>query len=318
MSQPMGFYTDTTVCIGCKACQVACHQWNDLPAELGNIAHEVENKPTPTVIPLEAVGVGNAQGFRTRPLTGNSYDNTGSLSAVNWRHVKFIEKSGTGDRSGGQASYDQQDVERGNLQWLMMSDVCKHCVNAPCLEVCPTGAIMRTEFDSVYIQEPVCNGCRDCISACPFGVIHVSGLENEGKGVAKKCTLCYDRMQHGLTPACAQACPTESIQFGPIADLKVRAQKRVDQLHGMGFTQARLYGADDKVLGGLNAFYLLMDEPEVYGLPAAPKLPSRIVAPSHLWSAGMALVMSVLGAITFRKKRMDDFARERATEEVAP
>ncbi len=316
MSQPMGFYTDTTVCIGCKACQVACHQWNDLPAELADIAHETENNHT--IIPLEAVGIGNSLGLQTRPLTGDSYDNTGSLSAVNWRHVKFIEKSGTGDLSGGQASYNQQDPERSNLQWMMMSDVCKHCVNAPCLEVCPTGAIIRTEFDSVYIQEPVCNGCRDCISACPFGVIHVSGLANEGKGTAKKCTLCYDRMQHGLTPACAQACPTESIQFGPIADLKVRAQKRVEQLHDLGFAQARLYGADDKVLGGLNAFYLLMDEPEVYGLPSAPKLPSRIVAPSHAWSGLMALVMGVIGAITFRKKRMDDFASDRSAKEAQP
>ena len=316
MSQPMGFYTDTTVCIGCKACQVACHQWNGLDAELANIDQEVRQVPEGRDQPVGEAGLGNDLGLRTRPMTGNSYDNTGSLSAVNWRHVKFIEKSGTGDLSGGLASYDQQASERGNLQWLMMSDVCKHCVNAPCLEVCPTGAIIRTEFDSVYIQEPVCNGCRDCISACPFGVIHVSGHENEGQGIARKCTLCYDRMQHSLTPACAQACPTESIQFGPIPDLKVRAQKRVEQLHEMGFNQARLYGADEKVLGGLNAFYLLMDEPEVYGLPSAPKLPSRIVGPSQLWSAAMALVMSVVGAITFRKKRMDDFAHTNATKEV--
>lgn len=289
----MGFYTDTTVCIGCKACQVACHQWNDLPAE------------------LDAQPEGPDNPGQTRPLTGNSYDNTGSLSAVNWRHVKFIEKSAI---SGGTASYLPTDPNRDNLQWMMMSDVCKHCVNAPCLEVCPTGAIMRTEFDSVYIQQDVCNGCRNCVGACPFGVIHMSGENNEGKGTAKKCTLCYDRMQNGLTPACAQACPTSSIQFGPIDELKNRAAARVQQLQSQGFKEARLYGADETVLGGLNAFYLLMDEPEVYGLPSNPKLPSRSIVPSSLWSIGTALLMGLAGIVSFRKKRMDRFAEERRVE----
>ncbi len=173
MAEPVGFYTDTTVCIGCKACEVACHQWNALPARNGGDV----------------------------PLSGLSYDNTVALSDVDWRHVKFIE---------------QFSADRTQARWLMMSDVCKHCVNAPCLEVCPTGSIVRTEFDTVYIQEPVCNGCRDCITACPFGVIHVSAE----KHIAQKCTFCYDRLQNGLVPACAQACPTRSIQFGPIAELK--------------------------------------------------------------------------------------------------
>jgi formate dehydrogenase iron-sulfur subunit len=166
----------------------------------------------------------------------------------------------------------------------------------------------------VYIQESVCNGCRDCIAACPFGVIHMSGQANAGKGTAKKCTLCYDRMQNGLTPACAQACPTASIQFGPIDELRQRAQERIDVLHGQGLNQARLYGADEKVLGGLNAFYLLMDEPEVYGLPSNPILPSRTVLPSSLWSIGSAVLMGLAGLVSFRKKRMDRFAGERAEE----
>ncbi len=295
MAQAVGFYTDTTVCIGCKACQVACHQWNDLPAELAE-------QPTSADHPGQ-----------TRPLTGQSYDNTGSLSAVNWRHVKFIEKS---QLNTGAVSYNQLDEGRDNLQWLMMSDVCKHCVRAPCLEVCPTGAIIRTEFDSVYIQEPVCNGCRACVAACPFGVIHMAGPENEGKGTAKKCTLCYDRLQNGLAPACAQACPTASIQFGPIDELRARAEQRLAQLHAQGISNARLYGHDDTVLGGLNAFYLLLDEPEVYGLPSNPKLPSQSVLPSSIWSIGSAILMGIAGLVSFRKRRMDRFAAERR-EEVA-
>jgi formate dehydrogenase iron-sulfur subunit len=258
MPEPVGFFTDTTVCIGCKACQVACHQWNNLPAGKGER----------TELPL---------------LSGNSYDNTGSLSDVNWRHVKFIE---------------QFSPDRASAAWLMMSDVCKHCVNAPCLEVCPTNAILRTEFDTVYINEPACNGCRDCISACPFGVIHVS----EQRHVAQKCTFCYDRLQNNLTPACAQACPTQSIAFGPINQLKQRAQARVAQLHREGVGQAYLYGADDKVLGGLNAFYLLVDKPETYGLPSNPQLPSRTVPRSSLWSI-FAAFLAALGVIfAFRSR----------------
>src|SRR5205807_6298830 len=252
MPEAVGFYTDTTVCIGCKACQVACHQWNDLPAGHG----PADDSPQGLRRPHHAYVSSPETGRVPLPLlSGNSHDNTGSFSDVNWRHVKFIEQF-------------SPDANRSQAAWLMMSDVCKHCVHAPCLEVCPTGAIARTEFDTVYIQEPACNGCRDCIAACPFGVIHVS----ETKHVAQKCTFCYDRLQHGLTPACAQACPTQSIRFGPLKQLKKQAQARVEQLHRQGETKAHLYGADDKILGGLNAFYLLVDEPEVYGLPSDPRL----------------------------------------------
>src|SRR5947209_6582788 len=266
MPETVGFFTDTTVCIGCKACQVACHQWNDLPSGTGRTQPNGFRKSLPV-------------------LSGDSYDNTRSFSDVNWRHVKFIE----------QFSFDPN---RNQAAWLMMSDVCKHCVNAPCLEVCPTGAILRTEFDTVYINAPACNGCRDCVSACPFGVIHMS----EDRGIAQKCTFCYDRLKNDLTPACAQACPTSSIQFGKIADLKRDAQARLAQLHGAGMNQARLYGADEKVLGGLNSFYLLMDTPETYGLPSAPKLPSRNVPRSAFWSIFAGLLTALGALFAFRER----------------
>src|SRR5207302_294548 len=157
MAEPMGFFTDTTVCIGCKACEVACKEWNQLPAANGGV----------------------------RPLSGDSYDNT--------RHL-------------------------------------------------------------------------DGIGACPFGVIDI----NPVSGTAQKCTLCYDRMKVGLEPACAKACPTESINFGTIADLRKMAQARLGQLQHAGESRAYLYGADEGMLGGLNSFYLLVDKPEVYGLPPDP------------------------------------------------
>ena len=223
-------------------------------------------------------------------LSGVSYDNTLALSGTTFRHVKFIE------------DFDVTDPNRVGGRWLMMSDVCKHCVQAGCLEVCPTGAIIRTEFDTVYIQEDVCNGCRYCIAACPFGVIEM----NE-RNVAGKCTFCYDRLQAGLT-ACAQACPTASIQFGPISQLQQQADARLATLHDQGRSQARLYGRDDATLGGLNAFYLLENAPDTYGLPEAPKLPSRNLAAS----GGLAVVAGVLaglaGLLALRKRRMDSDA----------
>jgi formate dehydrogenase iron-sulfur subunit len=259
MPEPMGFYTDTTVCIGCKACEVACKEWNQLPATNGG----------------------------QNTLSGDSYDNTRRLDGIHWRHVKFIEQF-TPDRRDG--------------RWLLMSDVCKHCVRAGCLEVCPTGAIIRTEFDTVVIQSDVCNGCRDCIAACPFGVIDI----NPASGTAQKCTLCYDRMRAGLEPACSKACPTDSINFGTIRELRQKADARVQQLHTAGEQRAYLYGTDEKMLGGLNSFYLLVDKPEVYGLPPDPKMPTRNLRTSSWLSALSAVVVGIAGLISFRMRGRDD------------
>jgi formate dehydrogenase iron-sulfur subunit len=255
MAEPMGFFTDSSVCIGCKACEVACKEWNQLPATNGGVT----------------------------TMSGDSYDNTRRLDGLHWRHVKFVE---------------QFTPDRGEGRWLLMSDVCKHCVRAGCLEVCPTGAIIRTEFDTVVIQSDVCNGCRDCIGACPFGVIDI----NPVSGTAQKCTLCYDRMKVGMTPACAQACPTHSIQFGPVAELRRRAQDRLGALHAAGETRAQLYGADEAMLGGLNAFSLLLDRPEVYGLPPDPRMPSRNLTPSSLWSVLGGVLIGLAGLVSFRNR----------------
>lgn len=249
-----GFFTDTTVCIGCKACEVACKQWNQLPDD----------------------------GF---VFTGLSYDNTGRLDASSWRHVSFVEQPrpamvGDGDGDGGAAG----------LAWLMSSDVCKHCARAGCLEACPTGAIIRTEFDSVYVQSDVCNGCGYCVVACPFGVIG----RREDDGRAWKCTLCYDRLKDGMQPACAKACPTDSIVFGEVDELKRRADERLAAVRARGDAGAYLYGADaadQPGTGGLNAFFLLRDRPEAYNLPPDPWVPTARAAAS--W-ASMALAVAGL------------------------
>jgi formate dehydrogenase iron-sulfur subunit len=250
-----GFFTDTTLCIGCKACEVACKAWNQLPDD----------------------------GLR---FTGMSYDNTVALGASTWRHVSFIEKPAA---TGGDG-----------FEWLMMSDVCKHCASAACLEVCPTGAIIRTEFGSVFVQPDICNGCGYCVSACPFGVID----RRDDDGRAWKCTLCYDRLGAGLTPACAKACPTESIQFGDITELRERARHRVGELRASGRADAYLYGQDaasQPGTGGLHAFFLLTERPEVYNLPPEPATPSKKVGTA--WrSMALACVGLVAAAVTAARR----------------
>ncbi|HEV7468772.1 MAG TPA: 4Fe-4S dicluster domain-containing protein [Pseudonocardia sp.] len=308
----VGFFTDTSVCIGCKACEVACKEWNAVPED----------------------GL---------DLLGMSFDNTGMLGANSWRHVAFIEQSrplghqdpglaglptgpsGIGEtvhaveprlraapRGGselgteplpnaqdlGMPAFSRPGDESGaesrtDFRWLMASDVCKHCTHAGCLDVCPTGALFRTEFGTVVVQQDICNGCGYCVSGCPYGVID----RREQDGRAQKCTLCYDRLGDGLEPACAKACPTDSIQFGPLDELRERADRRLEQLHGLGVDEARLYGRDpNDGVGGDGAFFLLLDEPEVYGLPPDPVVPTRN-APQMWRRAGAAAAAFALAGI---------------------
>ncbi|MBQ0904437.1 4Fe-4S dicluster domain-containing protein [Micromonospora sp. U21] len=321
----MGFFTDTSVCIGCKACEVACKEWNLVP-ESG------------------------------LDLLGMSYDNTGALTANSWRHVAFVEQprsvgwatpafrdtpdgppvspetaavgahtsTDTGTypglppgspaaaarMSGGPEFLGMPGAQppgrgagaegRTDFRWLMMSDVCKHCTHAACLDVCPTGSLFRTEFGTVVVQEDICNGCGYCISACPYGVID----QRKDDGRAWKCTLCYDRLGVGMTPACAQACPTESIQYGELDELRERAAARVATLHERGVPEARLYGHDpNDGVGGDGAFFLLLDEPEVYGLPPDPIVTTRDL-PAMWKRAGLAaMTMAAATAVAFLGRR---------------
>jgi formate dehydrogenase iron-sulfur subunit len=264
----MGFFTDTSVCIGCKACEVACKVWNDVPED-GLV------------------------------FTGMSMDNTQGLGADTWRHVAFVEqRRPVGAQDAGLPHGPGTDVlgslgeGQDQFRWLMASDVCKHCTHAACLDVCPTGSLFRTEFDTVVVQEDICNGCGYCIPACPYGVID----QRKDDGRAWKCTLCYDRLGVGQEPACAKACPTESIQFGPLDELRERADARLAQLHGAGVGEARLYGRDpDDGVGGDGAFFLLLDEPEVYGLPPDPVVTTRDL-PAMWRHAGLA-ALGLLGGV---------------------
>ncbi|MGH1562573.1 4Fe-4S dicluster domain-containing protein [Mumia sp. DW29H23] len=289
-----GFFTDTSICIGCKACEVACKEWNDVPADHFE-------------------------------MLSSSYDNSHSLNANQWRHVAFIEQpkplgeQETGLRATvdlgmpdiGRHRADGDGVadgtaEKPDFRWLMSSDVCKHCTHAACLDVCPTGSLFRTEFGTVVVQDDICNGCGYCVPACPYGVIERRTSPEGAKnvGIAQKCTLCYDRLGAGQTPACAQACPTQSIQFGDVEELRERANTRVAQLHDAGIMDARLYGNDpDDGVGGTGAFFLLLDEPEVYGFPPDPVVTTKDLPDMFRRASAAAAVMLAGVAVAFLGRR---------------
>jgi formate dehydrogenase iron-sulfur subunit len=271
----MGFFTDTSVCIGCKACEVACKEWNVIPED-GLV------------------------------WTGESYDNTSELGANSWRHVAFIEQN--------KPLQTNADDDEDALRWLMSSDVCKHCTHAACLDVCPTGSLFRTEYGTVVVQEDICNGCGYCVPACPFGVLDKRHLPRKpddaplalpllGKkedGRVWKCTLCYDRLKGGHEPACAKACPTDSIQFGEVDELRERAHQRLHKLEANGWNGAQLYGEDpDDGVGGFGAFFLLLDEPEVYGLPPDPVVTTRDLPEMWMTTAIAAAATLVGTALAF-------------------
>jgi formate dehydrogenase iron-sulfur subunit len=297
------FLTDSTLCIGCKACEVACKEWNGVPAD----------------------------GFA---FTGYSYDNTVSLGHSTWRHVKFIERgevptdaasacgagasdslepprarSASGSAWGwGPKRTDAGEVPRAlinagyrsnSFRWDFSSDVCKHCENAGCLEACPTGSIVRTEFGGVYIQPDVCNGCGYCIVSCPFGVVD----RRPDDGRAFKCTFCYDRQKAGLQPACATVCPTQSIQFGEIGDLRERAARRVEDLRARGIDDARVYDPRDSSVGGSHAIFIFRGEPEEYNLPSSPEVPTVHLRSGWQSAAAAAGLMLVGIATAFFTRR---------------
>ncbi|MGC2694186.1 MAG: 4Fe-4S dicluster domain-containing protein [Candidatus Angelobacter sp.] len=225
------FLTDSTLCIGCKACEVACKEWNQLADD----------------------------GYE---WSGHSYDNTQAVGHSTWRHVKFVETApeiGVGGNSAEQLP-----------AWGFSSDVCKHCEVAGCLEACPTGAIVRMEFGAVFIQPDICNGCAYCVVSCPFGIVE----KNEEDGRAFKCTFCSDRQRAGLQPACAKACPTESIKFGDLSELRAEVKARLQVLQSRGVVDAVIYDPVDTSVKGIHALFLLRGDPRAYNLPPQPEVPT--------------------------------------------
>ncbi|HCL14800.1 MAG TPA: formate dehydrogenase subunit beta [Pseudomonas sp.] len=233
---------DVSVCIGCKACQVACSEWNDLRDEVG-----------------ECDGTYNAP----QDLTPSSFE-----------VMRFSE----------------YENEEGDLEWLIRKDNCMHCAEPGCLKACPSpGAIVQYANGIVDFNSEHCIGCGYCVAGCPFNIPRISKKDNK----AYKCTLCSDRVYHGLEPACVKSCPTGSIQFGTKEQMLDYGAHRVEKLKERGFENAGIY--DPAGVGGTHVVYVLQhaDKPEIYsGLPKDPHISPTV----ELWKGVTKPIMSaVLG-----------------------
>ncbi|MHB0777462.1 formate dehydrogenase subunit beta [Halomonas sp. WWR20] len=213
---------DVSKCIGCKACQVACAEWNDLRDDVG-----------------ECVGV---------------YDNPLDLSPNTWTLMRFNEIE------------DEED----NLEWLIRKDGCMHCAEPGCLEACPApGAIVQYANGIVDFNSEHCIGCGYCVAGCPFNIPRISEKDEK----AYKCTLCSDRVYHGLEPACAKTCPTGAIMFGTKEDMLEHGAMRVSYLNDRGYENAGIYNPAG--VGGTHVVYVLQhaDKPGLYNnLPDDPRI----------------------------------------------
>ncbi len=232
---------DASKCMGCRGCQAACKQWNQLPAE--DTTFE------------------------------GTYENPSRLSSSTWMKIKFRE----------------QDNENGGVDWLMTKQGCMHCSDAACILACPAGALYRTEFDTVSVDEVKCIGCNYCAGVCPFQVVGFDRLANK----ARKCTFCIDRLQNGLKPACATACPTGSISYGDSRELIDKATKRLSQLKAAGKTNANIYGLTE--VDGTAMLYVLEDNPEKYGFPADPHVPIQTRLFNAIYAPLRILVVVAVG-----------------------
>ncbi len=114
------------------------------------------------------------------------------------------------------------DVTRSNLP-----KQCNHCSDAPCQEVCPTGATYTTEDGVVLVDESRCIGCKYCMVACPFQV----RWHDHETGIVDKCTFCYHRSANGLQPKCVNTCITKARIFGNLQDPDSDISKRLAEVH---------------------------------------------------------------------------------------
>ena len=239
---------DTSTCIGCKACEVACQEWNDLPS--------------------------------TKTVQDGSYQTLPTMNAVFWNLIKFNEV----------------EVD-GNFAWLMRKDQCMHCADPGCLKACPApGAIVQYSNGIVDVNPEQCIGCGLCETGCPFDVPRFS----QQTGKMAKCTLCVDRSQVGLEPACVKSCPTGCLHFGTKEDMLTLGAERVKQLKADGYANAGIY--DPPGVGGTGVVTVLKhaDRPELYGLPRDPSVPATVrVSKNWLRPLGLlgmgAVVIGLVG-----------------------
>jgi anaerobic carbon-monoxide dehydrogenase iron sulfur subunit len=119
-------------------------------------------------------------------------------------------------------------VEAGATINTSYPDRCVHCDPAPCLQVCPTGAIYRDPDENlVLVDQTRCIACAMCAIVCPFDAVtfHPAAGNGDGHPVATKCDGCVHLVKQGLEPACVEVCKVDALVYGEINELV--AERRV-------------------------------------------------------------------------------------------
>lgn len=221
--EQVGILIDTTLCIGCRLCQVACKKKNQLP-------------PDPDNLP---------QGKTYPP----------QLSATTYTHVEFREVKGIPAKVAGAGSRPcapatQSDCDKMTPAIRTVKTQCMHCLNPACASVCPVGAIQKTARGPVVYDQDKCMGCRYCMAACPFNIPKFEW--DSANPRIRKCSMCADLVEQGKPPACVSACPVQATIFGPRAQLVAEAQSRIRQNRD-GYTPY-IFGLTE--VGGTSVLYL--------------------------------------------------------------
>jgi formate dehydrogenase iron-sulfur subunit len=279
---------DTTRCMACRGCQVACKQWNNLPAA-----------PTKRARGYDPGGVPKWLWFQPNEFfAGAGYQNPAGLDYITYRLVKFLDCGTTGD-----------DVDAAD-NWHFLGFSCMHCMAPLCVEGCQWGAIVTDGDGFKRIKKKVCKNNNKtctasytqpppCRTACPFDVPRLGKVKSKGTWTkfARKCNGCFNRRskpypyptdaagntsqyQAGdndiesksfigpdLIPACVSACPTGALQYGGrAAVLSAAAAIAADPNVLATYPGANVYGKLSPN-GGLRVISVLTKPPAFYGLP---------------------------------------------------
>ncbi len=117
-------------------------------------------------------------------------------------------------------------VDPGPVPALSYPNNCRHCNPAPCVRICPSGAMTRLAPDRVDVISQDCIGCAMCAVVCPFDAIEFAQVAGVDVLVAVKCDLCPDRLAAGREPACVEACKVDALEFGEVNEIVDRVRQR--------------------------------------------------------------------------------------------
>ena len=228
-------------------------------------------------------------------VSDKEFTNPTYFSPITWKIVHFKEIG----------EYDNTKPGTGGLKWRMLADNCKHCLQPSCVSVCPSGALWKRSDGPVLYDLDRCIGCGYCEMACPWGI---PNFDEELHSI-RKCTMCHDRIDQGLEPACVATCPTDALQFMTLEE----AQRRATQAETEGL---HVYGLSE--VGGTSWIYISDVPFTEFGLPEYSSITHGDFESNLLMQfagAGLLVGGALIAAVKLYGERRDKIAKEGDEEE---